>query len=1363
MKDPLLILHLEDNKNDAELVKETMALKGIKFEIIQVDNKEDFMSNLLDKPFDIILADYNLPSFDGFSALNMVKKYAKEIPFIFISGVLGEDKAIETLKQGAVDYVIKSRLERLVPAINRALREKEERAERINLEREIVELEQMIGELQTVQDELTKRVRGFIKIEVPSGKYVIVDKFLEDISGYKISDWKTTPNFISEIIHPDFAEYYKNNIDQLKDGFVPKMLEYKIIHKNKDERWWLQFNIGAFDAEYQNLFENALTGMFRSDIQTGKIIDANEKIARILGCSSVDELKLFNANDFYLEKEKRKELTAQLMIDGFYEGVTLHLKKVDGTEIWVLESSRIYPEEGYIEGLLVDITDKKRTEDAIKRDRKAFQCIAEATVHAKTTEDLCQQILEGLIDALDFNAGSVRLFNEKDGLLFPIALFGINEDEKEQISPISIHDENHVGALVARTRKHIFAHDIQEDELLSGIKPQIKDMKVGSNITWPILSSEEKLLGILQLISHEKKDIIDEDKVIFSTIADLLASALEYKEAEDALRESEEKFRAFAEQSFIGVSLIDFDGNFIFINDQLQQIAEYSYEELSKSKATDIVQEFFTLQDIDRLKTQISDTQGTPPKPSQNEEYQITTRNNKIKWVSIRLTPIEINDQFATGLVVLDITEEKIAQQSLNRERQAFHILAEAIVNAQDIADLCQRILSGLVETLQFTIGTFRLFNKEDRILHPYAVFMTDKDRISEIKPLSIDDTSYLNTHVARTMEPVFAPDISVHETAKKYLSRLSNFGAQAIITWPIVNAKDELLGTIQIVADKVKAFTEADRFFFETVVRFFAAALEREWSKEALEESKEQYRRLIETSPFGIINTDLSNTILMVNQRSYRFFGQVNEDEIIGTNMLNYVIESERESFAKDLAETSKLGIIRNVEYTLVNSSGTTFPVELSFSVILNDEDNPEGYIIIGQNIAERKQRAELQSRLSNIVTHGSQVVISSDTKGIIVYTNPAVENVFGYKPSELIGKHISMLSPHGHHETQDSIFKEIFTSEKLTVETTRKHKDGRIIPVIMTLSPVKNDEGEVITINGMLLDVSEIKALEASLKTRYHEFEVLNRVISVGYRAKNISELYEFSLDLVLKSLDFSGGAITLNDPTNVSTEIPHSMGVSKQFLKFLGQINSSSPEFKTMFRSNVPVILEQFQSDVPTHESFNVGSFVSVPFLTKEKNIGSLILISKHEKTISEEDIRILEAIGREIGTAIAKFKAEEDYKERQLVFQAIFDVLDDLILLADIKTGLILRVNKTVLDTLGYKEKALLKMTISDLHTKDATKANKAMLEKVIKGKLTDFQMVLQTSSNKKLSCKAKTNPLLYRNRESLIYIIKPLDD
>jgi len=473
MKDPLLILHLEDNKNDAELVKETMALKGIKFEIIQVDNKEDFMSNLLDKPFDIILADYNLPSFDGFSALNMVKKYAKEIPFIFISGVLGEDKAIETLKQGAVDYVIKSRLERLVPAINRALREKEERAERINLEREIVELEQMIGELQTVQDELTKRVRGFIKIEVPSGKYVIVDKFLEDISGYKISDWKTTPNFISEIIHPDFAEYYKNNIDQLKDGFVPKMLEYKIIHKNKDERWWLQFNIGAFDAEgnlasvsavlidntddkeaqlkYQNLFENALTGMFRSDIQTGKIIDANEKIARILGCSSVDELKLFNANDFYLEKEKRKELTAQLMINGFYEGVTLHLKKVDGTEIWVLESSRIYPEEGYIEGLLVDITDKKRTEDAIKRDRKAFQCIAEATVHAKTTEDLCQQILEGLIDALDFNAGSVRLFNEKDGLLFPIALFGLTEDEKQQISSISIHDENHVGANLANS------------------------------------------------------------------------------------------------------------------------------------------------------------------------------------------------------------------------------------------------------------------------------------------------------------------------------------------------------------------------------------------------------------------------------------------------------------------------------------------------------------------------------------------------------------------------------------------------------------------------------------------------------------------------------------------------------------------------------------------------------------------------------------------------------------------------------------------------------------------------------------------------------------------------------------------------
>ncbi|MFW9924356.1 MAG: response regulator [Candidatus Thorarchaeota archaeon] len=118
MKLPLKILHLEDNKNDAELVEATLLMNNVECEIFNVDNKEDFISSLKKEPWDIILADYNLPGFDGLEALKITKSENPEIPFIFISGVLGEELAIETLKQGATDYVIKSRLERLTSSVN---------------------------------------------------------------------------------------------------------------------------------------------------------------------------------------------------------------------------------------------------------------------------------------------------------------------------------------------------------------------------------------------------------------------------------------------------------------------------------------------------------------------------------------------------------------------------------------------------------------------------------------------------------------------------------------------------------------------------------------------------------------------------------------------------------------------------------------------------------------------------------------------------------------------------------------------------------------------------------------------------------------------------------------------------------------------------------------------------------------------------------------------------------------------------------------------------------------------------------------------------------------------------------------------
>lgn len=126
MERKLRILHLEDSEIDAGLISEVIAQDGIECEISLVASREDFIAALEQDRFDVILSDYRLPGFDGMSALGIAAEKRPFVPFLFVSGEIREEVAVESLKQGATDYVKKDNLRRLVPCIRRALKEKEE-------------------------------------------------------------------------------------------------------------------------------------------------------------------------------------------------------------------------------------------------------------------------------------------------------------------------------------------------------------------------------------------------------------------------------------------------------------------------------------------------------------------------------------------------------------------------------------------------------------------------------------------------------------------------------------------------------------------------------------------------------------------------------------------------------------------------------------------------------------------------------------------------------------------------------------------------------------------------------------------------------------------------------------------------------------------------------------------------------------------------------------------------------------------------------------------------------------------------------------------------------------------------------------
>jgi two-component sensor histidine kinase len=157
----LRILLLEDSALDAELVMEALSSTGLQVIVERAVLEEEFSRALDAGAWDLVLADYLLPGFDGLSALALVRRHRPELPFVFVSGALGEEVAVEALKRGATDYVIKDRLDRLPATVLRALAEAHERTERRQAQDA---LQRLLDERTALLHELDHRVKNNLQL-----------------------------------------------------------------------------------------------------------------------------------------------------------------------------------------------------------------------------------------------------------------------------------------------------------------------------------------------------------------------------------------------------------------------------------------------------------------------------------------------------------------------------------------------------------------------------------------------------------------------------------------------------------------------------------------------------------------------------------------------------------------------------------------------------------------------------------------------------------------------------------------------------------------------------------------------------------------------------------------------------------------------------------------------------------------------------------------------------------------------------------------------------------------------------------------------------------------------------------------------
>jgi len=221
MQSPLRILCIEDDPTDAELIGELLGTEGLVCEITRVETETAMRDFLAQASPDVILADYTLPSFDGLSALRVAKTICPEVPFFFVSGTLGEEVAIEALRTGATDYILKTGMAKLVPAVLRALREAREIAERKQSDEKLRRSEAYLAEAQKLSH------TGSFGWHVPSGKiYWSAETFR--IFGYDQTSGITIKHVV-ERTHPEDRAFVQQIIERVSREKTEFDFEHRLL------------------------------------------------------------------------------------------------------------------------------------------------------------------------------------------------------------------------------------------------------------------------------------------------------------------------------------------------------------------------------------------------------------------------------------------------------------------------------------------------------------------------------------------------------------------------------------------------------------------------------------------------------------------------------------------------------------------------------------------------------------------------------------------------------------------------------------------------------------------------------------------------------------------------------------------------------------------------------------------------------------------------------------------------------------------------------------------------------------------------------------------------------------------------------
>ncbi|MFW9788421.1 MAG: PAS domain S-box protein [Candidatus Thorarchaeota archaeon] len=691
------------------------------------------------------------------------------------------------------------------------------------------------------------------------------------------------------------------------------------IVRDITERKVTQAALDESRERYELALQGADLGVWDWNAEADEMI-FSKRWAEMLGYS-IEEIepnyagweKLVHPEDLKLMEERWNS-----HVDGitpFYSSEHRMRTKTGGWK-WVLERGKVveWNEKGGTRratGTLLDITERKVIEKALEQSEQKYRNLLEnipQRVFYKNRESIYVACNPAF--ARDLEKVPTEIIGKTDFDLYPMELAeSFRTTDKEVLENLQTWES--------------------DQEYITSGEPRIAHI-----VKAPVRDDEGTIVGILG---------------IFWDITENTLSA-------QALRASETKYRNLVEQSLMGIAIVPRGFESIaFVNPTLCNLLGYSEEEIlamSPEQVSALVHKDDVVLIDDYLNNRLQDKQ-----PGEALQVRMIHNDGSEIWVDFSAGAIEYGETQAVQVTVVDITKRIEAELEVLRDRQVFRTIAEGAIQAKDTGELSQEILKGLVSSLEFDFGTFRLYDEKTNTLRYSALFGVEiSDTRPELPVTQEFSEEYIIVRTALTKIPEFISDIEVEIGDKPYLNRLKKFNAASVVAYPILDDANDLLGILSLVTRTQRTFTDGDREIFSAIVNMLGSVLERKKAEKALQISERRYRELLRNISEGMAIIDLDEKILFVN-KAFAEMLDYTQSELVGMNILDIIAEEDKELIL-DQTKIRREGVSSSYTHRFVRKDGEHRIVRASAVPSRDDDGQVDGTIAVVTDITERIQK---------------------------------------------------------------------------------------------------------------------------------------------------------------------------------------------------------------------------------------------------------------------------------------------------------------------------------------------------------------------------------------------------------------------